>query len=83
MCGSTVEFQSLTAEIRRGNKKEKRRRRRNRMKIYWSALFYRATIIKCATSLTCAMSKQLPQYEYFLGYWLVSAVLEHSSAVDV
>jgi len=33
MCGSVVDIQSPTAEIRRGKKKKERRRRRNRMKI--------------------------------------------------
>jgi len=28
MCGSMVDIQSLTAEIRRGNKKEERRRKK-------------------------------------------------------
>jgi len=34
MCGSMVDIQSLTAEIRRGNKKRRRKKEeRNRMKI--------------------------------------------------
>jgi len=33
MCGSMVDIQSLTAEIRRGNKKKKKEER-NSMKIY-------------------------------------------------
>jgi len=34
MCGSMVDIQSPTAEIRRGNKKKKEEERRNSMKIY-------------------------------------------------
>jgi len=41
MCGSMADIQSLTAEIRRGNKK---RRRRNSMKIYTVCPIHRATI---------------------------------------
>ena len=39
-----VNIQSPTAEIRRGNKKEEERRT-NSMKILWSALLHRVTII--------------------------------------
>jgi len=42
MYQSMVNIQSPTAEIRRGKKEEERR---NRMKILWSALLHRATII--------------------------------------
>jgi len=48
MCRSMVDIQSPTAEIRRGKKKkeEDRKIERNyRMKILWSALLHRATII--------------------------------------
>jgi len=38
-----ADIQSATAEIRRGKKEEERRN--HRMKIKWSALFHRATII--------------------------------------
>jgi len=42
-----VNIQSPTAEIRRGIKKEKEEEeRRNSMKILWSALLHRATIMK-------------------------------------
>ena len=47
MCQSMVNIQSPTAEIRRGKKKiERKKKERNyRMKILWSALLHRATII--------------------------------------
>jgi len=50
MCRSMVDIQSPTAEIRRGKKKkEDRKKERNyRMKILWSALLHRATIISQA-----------------------------------
>jgi len=41
MCGSMVDIQSPTAEIRRGNKKKKEETGR---KYIWSALLHRATI---------------------------------------
>jgi len=41
MCGSMVDIQSPTAEIRREKKKEDRN---HRAKISWSALLHRATI---------------------------------------
>jgi len=34
MCGSMIDIQSQTAEIRRGYKKRRRRRRNHSMKIY-------------------------------------------------
>jgi len=41
-----VDIQSAAAEIRRGKKiEEKRRRTNDRMKIKWSALLHRATIM--------------------------------------
>jgi len=46
-----VNIQSPTAEIRQGNKKgerkkkERKKKERNRIKIYWSALLHRATIM--------------------------------------
>ena len=43
MCQSMVNIQSPTAEIRRGKKEEEEER--NSMKILWSALLHRATII--------------------------------------
>ena len=48
MCRSMVDIQSLTAEIRRGKKRKKKKKieRNYRMKILWSALLHRATIIK-------------------------------------
>ena len=49
MCGSMVDIQSPSAEIRRG-KKKKIEERNYRMKILWSALLHRATIksmVKC------------------------------------
>jgi len=41
-----VNIQSPTAEIRRGKKKKEEEEERNSMKILWSALLHRATIIK-------------------------------------
>jgi len=42
-----ADIQSQTAEIRRGKKEERKKERRNNTaKIYWSALFHRATIKK-------------------------------------
>jgi len=44
-----ADIQSAAAEIRRGKKEERRkieRRTNDRMKIYWSALFHRATITR-------------------------------------
>jgi len=43
MCGSMVDIQSATAEIRRG-KKKKDRRRNHRAKMQWPALLHRAAI---------------------------------------
>ena len=45
MCQSMVNIQSPTAEIRRGKKEEEEEEERNSMKILWSALLHRATII--------------------------------------
>ena len=42
MCGSMVDIQCAAAEIRRGKKED----RNHIMKIYWSALFHRAIIIR-------------------------------------
>jgi len=49
-----VNIQSPTAEIRRGKKEEEEEEeeRRNSMKILWSALLHRATIIKRSVSMT-------------------------------
>jgi len=47
MCGSMVDIQSPTAEIRRG-KEEEEEEERNRIKYIWSALLHRATIKKVA-----------------------------------
>jgi len=44
MCGSMADIQSLTAEIRRGNKKRRRRRKKQDENIYGLALLHRATI---------------------------------------
>ena len=49
MCRSMVDIQSPTAEIRRGKKRKKKIERNYRMKILWSALFHRATIITATT----------------------------------
>ena len=46
MCGSMVDIQSATAEIRRGIKKDRKIERNYRMKLLWSALLHRATIKK-------------------------------------
>ena len=53
MCQSMVNFQSPTAEIRRGKKKKEEEEERNRMKILWSALLYRATINR--NNLECGL----------------------------
>jgi len=56
MCRSMVDIQSPTAEIRRGKKKKiegrKKEERNYRMKILWSALLHRATIIMKLLILT-------------------------------
>ena len=44
MCGSIVDIQSPTAEIRRGKKEGRRKDRNHRAKIYWPALLHRAAI---------------------------------------
>ena len=44
MCGSMVDIQSPTAEIRRGKKKKKKKERNYRMKIYMVSLLHRAAI---------------------------------------
>jgi len=45
MCGSMVNIQSPTAEIRRGKKKERRKKEENTgWKYIWTALLHRATI---------------------------------------
>jgi len=48
MCQSMVNIQSPTAEIRRGKKRKKKKKeeRNYRMKILWSALLHRATIMR-------------------------------------
>ena len=46
MCRSMVDIQSPTAEIRREKKRRKKEERNYRMKILWSALLHRATIIR-------------------------------------
>jgi len=51
MCGSMVDIQSATAQIRRGIKKKKIERN-YRMKILRSALLHRATIIIRPTSVS-------------------------------
>jgi len=55
MCQSMVNIQSPTAEIRRGKKKEEEEEEeeRNSMKILWSALLHRATIIIKETNTNC------------------------------
>ena len=58
MCQSMINIQSPTAEIRRGKKEWRRRRRRNSMKILWSALLHRATIIKERNILVTNCSTQ-------------------------
>jgi len=46
MCGSMADIQSVAAEVRLGKKEvEEEERTNGRMKIYWSALFHRPTII--------------------------------------
>jgi len=48
MCRSMVDIQSAAAEIGRG-KQKKIKERNHRAKIYWSAVFHRATIINTRT----------------------------------
>ena len=56
MCGSMVDIQSPTAEIRRGKKKKKKQERTNHsMKIYMVSLFHRATINKRTIEPTSQM----------------------------
>ena len=58
MCRSMVDIQSPTAEIRWGKKRKKKKIERNyRMKILWSALLHRATIIKPVTGWSPAMQQ--------------------------
>ena len=53
MCGSMVDIQSATAEIRRGNKKDrKKEEERNHMMKIWSALLHMATIKIKLTSVS-------------------------------
>ena len=47
-----VDIQPAAAEIRRGIKKKIEEERNNRMKILWSALLHRATIITVSLYLT-------------------------------
>jgi len=62
MCGSMVDIQSPTAEIRRGKKE---RRRNHMMKIYVASLLHRAAIKKkrnrptmqCNIKEFCSLSK--------------------------
>ena len=56
MCGSTVDIQPATAEIRRGDNKEERGRTDYRAKILWPALFHRAAIISCELWLSAKAS---------------------------
>ena len=66
MCQSIVNIQTPTTGIRR-EKKEEEEEERNSMKILWSALLHRATIIKCEVQntmhtdgcLVCHRSDQL------------------------
>jgi len=51
MCGSMADIQSVAAEIRRG--KKERRRTNHSMKIQWSALFHRVTIIIISDVARC------------------------------
>jgi len=48
MCQSMVNIQSPTAEIRRGKKRRYKEEINYRMKILWSALLHRATIINAS-----------------------------------
>jgi len=49
-----VDIQSPTAEIRRGKKRKKKEERNYRMKILWSALLHRATIITYISFAFCS-----------------------------
>jgi len=62
MCGSMVDIQSATAEIRRGKEERKKEedRRNQRAKIYWHALFHRAAIINLRPQIGGAPTKYYP-----------------------
>jgi len=60
MCGSRVDIQSATAEIRRG--KKERRRTNDRMKIYMACPnLHRAAIMNCKSMPMASWSQQLRQ----------------------
>ena len=64
MCGSMVDIQSLTAEIRREKKKKMMIERNYRMKILWSALLHRATITSgYATLFTAGGAIRIAYYD--------------------
>jgi len=65
MCRSMVDIQSPTAEIRRG-KKKKKEEKNYRMKILWSALLYRATIISHINTAPKSTSESQAQITYLL-----------------
>jgi len=56
MCGSVVDIQSPTAEIRRGEEKKKEERN-HRMKYVWPGLLHRAAIKITANLLTGSPAK--------------------------
>ena len=64
MCQSMVNIQSPTAEIRRG--KKRRKKERNSMKILWSALLHRATIISHIHTAPKSTSESQAQSTYLL-----------------
>ena len=59
MCGSMVDMQSPTAEIRRGKKKEEEET--TGWKYIWPALLHRAAVIRCRYEHTCNRSYHLPE----------------------
>ena len=67
MCGSMADIQSLTAQIRRGNKK--RRKRRNSMKIYMVSLLHRATITSVHERACWVETRLQPRTEGSCCHW--------------
>jgi len=59
-----VDIQSVAAEIRRGKKRRRRKKeeRNYRMKILWSALLHRATIIRTETGKQHGLTANGPEF---------------------
>ena len=78
MCQSMVNIQSPTAEIRRGKKEEERR---DSMKILWSALLHRATIITTnRKSYTGFLTSHQPRF-YAAPNFLIMGIKVHRLVV--